>query len=241
MKHLQTLLGLIFLLALPLVSVQAQTPAGAAGRWVGSIDVGGGKLGFMVNLTQKSATEWTGTISIPAQGMKDAAISQVTVKGEQLSFVLPEVPGKPAFTGKLSTDSQTITGELAQGGQTFPFQLAREGKETSSETPAKGVPGTGIAGKWQGTLDAGGATLRLVFKVTKTAEENFTVMLDSLDQNVSDIKADSATTKDKLLHCEWKRLGAVYEGKLSEDGAELTGEFQQGGMSFPLTLKRLKS
>jgi hypothetical protein len=35
-------------------------------------------------------------------------------------------------------------------------------------------------------------------------------------------------------------IGAVYEGKLNGDGSEITGQWQQGGNSWPLDFKRSK-
>src|SRR5262249_2012285 len=40
------------------------------------------------------------------------------------------------------------------------------------------------------------------------------------------------------LRLELKSIGAVYEGKLSDDGSELVGTWRQGGASIPLTLRR---
>ena len=54
------------------------------------------------------------------------------------------------------------------------------------------------------------------------------------------MKADDVTIKEKSLRCELKRIGATYDGTLNQDGSELTGEFQQQGVTLPLTLKRLK-
>lgn len=233
---------LAIMLALSFFSVQAQTPISPAGHWVGGIELGNVTPGFSIDLDKKTADEWTGTISIPAQGMKDQALSNVMAKDGHVTFALPEIKGNPVFTGKLSADGQTITGELTQAGRTFPFRLERAGKDAADRfgpTPDKGVPGAGFAGAWQGTLDAGAVTLRLVFRITKAAGDSFTVLLDSPDQSVTDMKTDNVTVKEKSLRCELKRISAVYEGTLNQNGSEITGEFQQSGMTFPLTLKRL--
>jgi uncharacterized protein len=242
MKRLLSLPQTMLLLTPLLFSVPAQTPSSPAGYWVGGIDLGSVNLGLSIDLAQKTAGQWTGTINIPAQALKDRALINVTVKEGQVTFVLPEVAGDPTFTGKLATDGQTITGEYKQSGKTFPFRLERTSKgapDRYGATPTKGIPGTDLTGEWQGTLDAGGMTLRLIFRITKAADDTFTVLADSPDQGVTEMKADSATGKEKSLRCEFKRIGAVYQGTLNQEGSEITGELQQGGMAFPLTVKRL--
>ncbi len=229
-------------LALLLFSSGAQTPPNAAGRWTGGIELSGVKLGFSVDLAQKGAGQWAGTISIPAQGMQAQALSNVTVKDGQVAFALPDVPGNPTFTGRLSADGQTLNGELTQSGKTFPFRLARASENAPDRygaTPAQGEPGKGFSGSWQGTLDAGAMRLRLIFRVTQPAEDRVIVSLDSPDQSVTEMKAGSATSKENSLRCEWKRIGAKFAGALNQNGSEIIGEFEQNGMTFPLTLKRL--
>jgi hypothetical protein len=107
-------------------------------------------------------------------------------------------------------------------------------------TPAKGVPGQGIEGSWQGTLSAGGASLRVILKVTKGADASYTAKLDSPDQSIPDLPVDSITLSDNSVSFEVRVVGGSYKGTLSADGSEVTGEWSQGGGSLPLTLKRLE-
>lgn len=96
-----------------------------------------------------------------------------------------------------------------------------------------------IEGNWEGTLDVGAVKLRLVLKVTKAADGSLTAKADSPDQGATDLAVDVVTFKDGALHFEMKRLMASYDGKFNPDKFEFTGEFKQGGGSFPLTLKRV--
>jgi hypothetical protein len=220
-----------------------QAQPNVAGRWEGNIEIQGVKLGIQVELARKENDNWTGTITIPAQMLKDAPLANVSVKDNTLSFELSDIPGNPTFKGNLAEDGKRISGELTQSGQTFSFKLERPGAEAAADsyvaTPEKGAPGQGLEGRWQGTLDAGGSVLRVVLKVTKAADGDFTARLDSPDQGVSDLPIDGLTLKDGALRVELKRLNAGYTGTLSKDGAEIGGEWQQGGATWPLTFKRL--
>ena len=101
---------------------------------------------------------------------------------------------------------------------------------------AGAVDATSVEGAWQGTLDVPGAKLRLVLKISKKPDGALTAKLDSLDQGAMDIPVDEVTFKDGVLRFEIKRLMVTYEGKLS--GAEIVGQFKQGGFTLPLTLKK---
>jgi hypothetical protein len=231
----QTLLQTLLWLTLLCCCFPAQTPPSPAGHWVGGIDLGSVNLGLSIDLAQKSAGQWTGTISILAQALKDRALTNVAVKDGQVTFALPEVAGEPTFTGKLAADGQAITGELKQSGKTFPFRLERTSKDAPDRygaTPAKGAPGAGFTGDWQGTLEAGGMTMRLIFRITKAADHSFTMLLDSPDQGVTQMKADSATIKEKSFGCELKRIGAGYQGTLNQDGSKSPASFSKAEWHF---------
>src|SRR2546429_9761017 len=93
-------------------------------------------------------------------------------------------------------------------------------------------------GTWEGHLDAGVAKLRLVLHIDGAKEGALVARLDSPDQGATDLPIDSLSVAGNTLHFEMKSLAAMYEGKLESDGAQLTGEFRQGGQALPLTFKR---
>jgi pimeloyl-ACP methyl ester carboxylesterase len=96
----------------------------------------------------------------------------------------------------------------------------------------------GVEGDWFGALDVGSFKLRLVLKVSKSADGKLTATLDSLDQNAKDLVVDTITFEQGTLKFEMKALNASYVGSLSKDGAQLTGQFTQGGV-LPLDFKRV--
>jgi pimeloyl-ACP methyl ester carboxylesterase len=97
-----------------------------------------------------------------------------------------------------------------------------------------------VEGFWAGALDTGAFKLRLVMKFSRTPDGKLKGTLDSLDQGANDIPMSTVTLQDGALHVEMKSLGATYDGKLSADGTQITGEFMQGGARLPLDLKRIE-
>src|SRR5258708_5323895 len=59
-------------------------------------------------------------------------------------------------------------------------------------------------------------------------------------QIANDIPMSLVTFENGMFHIEMKSLGATYDGKLSADGMEITGEFNQGA-TLPLNLKRVEA
>lgn len=97
---------------------------------------------------------------------------------------------------------------------------------------------TSIEGNWLGAVDVQGMKMRLAFKVTRSGD-NYTAKFDSIDQAVRDLEIDSVTYQDNLVRFTAAKLGLTYEGKLSENGNEITGALLQGAAAMPLVLKRI--
>jgi hypothetical protein len=102
-----------------------------------------------------------------------------------------------------------------------------------------GAPSTNsITGNWLGTLDTGAVKLRLLFKIGQTSSGVLTAKLDSLDQGARDIPVETITVKSNTVRLDVKTVQGVYEGSLDEAGKKITGTWQQGPQSLPLTLER---
>src|SRR5664279_82208 len=102
-----------------------------------------------------------------------------------------------------------------------------------------GGPSTNdLAGNWKGALEVGQAKLRLLFKISRTPTGVLTGKLDSLDQGAGDIPVETIVTKDNTVRMEVKSVQGVYEGSFDAAGKKITGTWQQGPQSLPLTLER---
>lgn len=95
-----------------------------------------------------------------------------------------------------------------------------------------------IEGNWLGTLDVGGAKLRLVLKVEKSAN-GYAAKLDSLDQGATDLPIDSIVLDGNKLTFSAAKFGFTYDGTLNQSGDEISGAFKQGPNEIPLILKRV--
>jgi hypothetical protein len=108
-----------------------------------------------------------------------------------------------------------------------------------SSAVAFGAPATNdLAGNWKGALEVGQAKLRLLFKITRTPAGVLTAKMDSLDQGARDVPVETIVAKDNTVRMEVKLVHGVYEGSFDETGKKITGTWQQGPNSLPLTLER---
>jgi pimeloyl-ACP methyl ester carboxylesterase len=93
-----------------------------------------------------------------------------------------------------------------------------------------------LNGTWPGILGLKDMKINLVFKIETDAQGKFTATLDVIDQGVTGIQASVVTFNDLELFMNFNALGSSFQGKLSEDGSTLEGEWQLQGKAFPLKL-----
>jgi hypothetical protein len=104
-----------------------------------------------------------------------------------------------------------------------------------AQTPAQSANAGSITGEWQGMV----GRLRLIVNIELASDGTFRGKLISADQGKMSIPINAVSfSPSRLLRLEMKSIGAVYEGKLSDDGSRLTGTWQRGGNSAPLSLHR---
>lgn len=225
-------------LAMPLAA-SADDLADVIGRWKGEITLPTTALEIIVVLSDDDG-DLAGTIDIPVQALRGHKLSEVSLDKKTITFQLPGIPGSPTFNGTVGKDDKTISGTFKQAGQSLPFQLSRTDEEEPkiSATPANGVPGDGLVGVWQGSIKVQVFELRIVLHVGED-DGVLSATVDSLDQGVTGIKVSQVAIEDRDVSLELKKIAATFAGKMSDDGAEIEGEWKQGGQTMPLVFKRL--
>jgi pimeloyl-ACP methyl ester carboxylesterase len=98
---------------------------------------------------------------------------------------------------------------------------------------------TSFVGNWLGALKAGPAELRLVVKIQAAPDGTLRGTADSPDQHAQDIPLSEITLVGGAASFKMPAASGAYVGKMSADGAQIDGEWTQGGKTFPLTLKRV--
>lgn len=94
-----------------------------------------------------------------------------------------------------------------------------------------------LGGDWQGTVDAGGNTMRVAWHVAATPDGALTSTLDNIDEDVYGIKVKSTTLKgsdialivDDIIQVNGQdvSLKGSFEGKVNKDSNEVSGTWTQ--------------
>jgi serine-type D-Ala-D-Ala carboxypeptidase/endopeptidase len=100
-------------------------------------------------------------------------------------------------------------------------------------TPAMAGPSP-AAGIWLGTLDAGGAKLRVQLRLQTGGQD---CALDSIDQQSFGIPCGNVQVNGSSISFDVAAVGGKFAGELSADHATITGTWTQGG-ALPLVLTR---
>ena len=107
-----------------------------------------------------------------------------------------------------------------------------------TKAPAKPKAAPSVAGDWGGTLEVGGARLRLVVHFTKKPGGGLTGTIDSLDQGANGIPFSLVRQTGGKVHAEASGIKAVYDGTLDGAGKTPVGNWTQS-VPLPLTLTRM--
>src|SRR5204863_1997391 len=94
-----------------------------------------------------------------------------------------------------------------------------------------------LAGNWQGTLQAGPRSLRIIFAVTAADAGGLRAVMYSIDQGGQGIPATVAA-QGSAVRMVAAGANITFEGSLSADGNSINGNFTQGGNAIPITLQR---
>ena len=207
-----------------------------AGDWQGTLNAGGAELRLVLHLTKAADGSLNAVLdSIDQPGANGIPVKSATLKDSKLNLDVDLIKG--TYEAKVAADTKTISGRWTQNEESFPLEFKRGAPPVKIEhKPAKP---SDIDGAWMGTLDTGGAKLRVVFHIVNT-EDGLTATLDSPDQGAKGIPTTSVTRDGGSLKIEVKSIGGAFEGKIAADLSTIDGTFTQLGSAHPLVLKRVK-
>jgi hypothetical protein len=98
--------------------------------------------------------------------------------------------------------------------------------------------GSELLGDWQGAIDTGNGSLRVVFHLTQDKEGKLMGTMDSPDQKATGIVISSISLTQQDVQLAIEQYGCKYDGRLDKDKHQIVGVWKQGNASLPLTLSR---
>jgi uncharacterized protein (TIGR03435 family) len=94
-----------------------------------------------------------------------------------------------------------------------------------------------LAGSWQGTLQLGPRSLRVVFVVSPADGGALRAVMYSIDQGGQGVPT-TVTVQGSTVRLNSAGINATFEGVLSADGNSISGNSTQGDNKMPLVLQR---
>jgi len=220
----------VLIAALPMAAQTAATTANAqkatpsiTGDWQGTLSVSGQELHLILHIAQTANGAFKATLDSVDQNANGIPITSMSLKEGKLVFTVDAVRG--SYEGKLNAGATLIEGTWSQG-QPLPLTFKRAVKKAD------------IDGDWLGTLEVGGAKLRLQFHITSTPE-GFHATVDSLDQGAMAMPASAVTRGGSKLQVELKQINGSFSGTIDKDLTTIDGSWNQNGASAALVLKRV--
>ena len=97
-----------------------------------------------------------------------------------------------------------------------------------------------VVGDWEGSVNAGMASIKVVVHITQDKKGELTGSLDSPMQNASNIPIDQVSFEGGSLSFRVPVVAGNFNGKLNDAKNGIAGTWQQGSNSLPLSLTKVK-
>jgi hypothetical protein len=221
-------LRLFMSLALAAASYAQQSPD-PTGHWKGAVLAPARQFRFEVDLLKNEHGTLVGYAALPDENLKGIPL-KLTVSGNSIKFHARE---DQPFDGVISPDAKSIDGEYSIEGNILPFRMSRTGDAVAVK-PEQGVPlPAGIEGEWQGTLQAGGESLKLILILSSVSGGSVARVIN-LGQGGLELPVIVRQSTPELL-IEITST-ATWTGMFN--GKELSGSYREHDKSVPLAFHR---
>jgi hypothetical protein len=221
----------LLLSPLQMLHAQALQPTG---HYEGTISTPGGTMELQIDLTKTTKGDIAGTLTIPAQKLKGFPLTNVSVKGKDLSFDIA-TSGGGYYRGELQGNG--ITGEFSTEMGPLQLDFERTGEARTYELPTSARIGKELEGVWNGILEVEGG-MHVTVNLANQADGTSSGTMVSVDENNLTVPVVAAQDGTKLT-LTLPMTGGSFVGLLNSAGTEVSGTYSNSrGLSLPLTLKR---
>jgi hypothetical protein len=206
------------------------------GDWQGSLTIGVGEVRIVLHITKSPEGTLTATMDSPDQGALAVPVESIRLDGNKLQFAASGTKG--AYEGTVKRNG-TITGNWIQAQNRTELNFQK------STTPIKLVhpdaPPSDIDGTWEGTVTVPSIEKpqHLVFHIKNTGDGLFG-SFDDPELSVKSYPIVAIVRKGSSIKIEVPQVGGEVAGKLNKDLSIISGDWNQAGHTYALTLKRAK-
>ncbi len=206
-----------------------------SGRWEGSAQIPDDELNVIVDLAQENGA-WAGSIIIPGLDVKGVPLTDIALKGQDVSFA---VKGALGIQLKLQLNGNgKMTGAFEQGGNRAPTTLQKTGPPQVERPPRNTPVAKELEGEWKGDYQMLGYTRHVSIKFTNRGPDGAIAEFVIVGRKHNNLPVDLVTQEGDLVTVDSHDIGFSFEGRL-RDG-KLSGSIRQGAAETPLVLQRAK-
>ena len=224
----------LFLYSLLLSLALAETAAAQtslAGTWQGHLEAEPGKT-LTIQFVIKAAPGggYTAVVTSPDDGaIKNVPAKSITYADNKLVLDVPSLSG--GYAGTLRNG--ILEGEWSQAGAKLPLSLRPYQAHTLTKADI-----LVLRGEWFGTLSGPGGTVTIVLRFAPGADGALRGTLEVPEQGAKDIEDKVVALDDGYFSVAIPKAQAKVAGPLKGD--QIPGQWNQFGMTIPLTLKKGK-
>jgi len=182
-----------------------------AGDWEGTLKAGAIELRLALHVVSADDGGFKATLDNIDQGGFHIPVTSIALTGPRLTLRIDALSA--SFDGTVGADGTAIAGTWSQRAS-VPLVFARAPKRAD-------VKPSDVDGTWAGTLDAGGAKLRLLFHITNTPY-GLVATMDSPDQGAQRLVTAVSRTGSSL-RLEIKQIAGTFEGTVGEGRTIIDG------------------
>jgi hypothetical protein len=230
--------GLIAIACLVMAGpARAQSTVDPSGHWEGTVTLPNFQLSLAIDIARGDAGRFVGTLTNDSEGIAGLPLKSVTLGGRLVQFVIASGSGSEEFTGVLTADGRTISGAFMVNGLSAPIDFTRTG-DAKIDRPSSAPIAKALEGAWNGMLDIGGKSMRIVVTLTNHEDGTSTGTVMNLDGGAVPVPISRIAQQGSNVTLEIKVVSGSYAGSISADGTALEGTWREKSFSAPLTLHR---
>jgi hypothetical protein len=194
------------------------------------------EIGLGLDLAQNAKSQWIASMSVPAQKATGLVVMDVVVSGSSVRFTGVELM-MSKFELTLGPDGR-MRGTLSNPRGTAPVEFKRTGEAKVELIPPSPAVSSELEGDWEGLLQTPGRAHRMIFHFRNQPGGTVAATVDTPDSGGIALPLNNVKQTGRKVEVGIRIAQAAFQGTLSPEGAELTGEFRHGDTVVPLTLRK---
>lgn len=187
---------------------------------------------------RRSATgTFAGTVAIPSQKIHGLPLLKVMVAGSTVTLYARE---DQTMGATMAPDGASMAGDYTMPMGSAPFALKRTGAAKIDPPLTSPRIGEELEGRWTGTVDVDGISLRVVVTLADQPDGFATGRAVNLDRGNLELPI-AITQKGSSVTFESRAIVSGFAGELNEDATAMTGTWTQGALALALPVRFVRA